>query len=132
MNLCKLKSLYMDGMKPYIFDTTDSSRGWYQDPDMKLDSINISIFAKLLSYGIKDIQNFTFNELNRVKFEVQFKPNQKLYIAYSEVYTYSMLLNDLEYLVENRNKQEEELERQKKQIEKEEDINIKMKGLKRL
>lgn len=29
MNLCKLKSLYHVGMKPYIFDCLDPSKGWY-------------------------------------------------------------------------------------------------------
>jgi hypothetical protein len=42
-------------MKPYIFDTSDPKRGWYQDPEMKVDSYNSSMFAKILNYGIKEV-----------------------------------------------------------------------------
>ena len=84
---------------------------------MKIDSISSSFFAKLLSYGIKEVQGFTYYEYNRVKFDVYFKEGQTMYFAYSEVYTYSMLCADIDYLMANKNRHEQQQEIQKKQIE---------------
>jgi len=42
-------------MKPYIFDCFEPAKGWYQDTNMKVESISSSFFAKLLSYGIKEV-----------------------------------------------------------------------------
>ena len=55
MNLCKLNSLYPHGMKPYLFDCNNPTKGWYQDIYMKVETISSSFFAKLLSYGIKEV-----------------------------------------------------------------------------
>ena len=67
---------------------------------MKMNSYPVTQHDILTRYKIREII-YDFKPYLKISFTLNMKAGVKYYIAYSEVYTYSMLLNDIEYLQTN-------------------------------
>lgn len=87
-------------MKPYIFDTENPSNGWFQDPEMNVSTYSSTQHDLLFTYKVRET-HYDFKPYLKICFNLQMKAGVKYYISYSEIYTYSMLLHDIEYLQTN-------------------------------
>ncbi len=95
MNLSKHASLYKQGMKPYQFSQGGSK--WLQDPGMECSQQLVGLNYFNRRYDLDLIVNRKYCLLS---FQVTLVPDQKLHLAYCEPYSYSMLLDDLQFLQE--------------------------------
>ncbi len=90
MNLTKTNSLYKHGMKPFSYDCRTGE--WRQEIFMDVSQKQVTQYYFEERYGQPLQINKKYNVLS---FSLNLYPDRKIFLAYCEPYSYSMLLDDL-------------------------------------